>query len=299
MACIPSRDGRPAGPFVGVFRWLGAGLLDSSSWSGSDGSENTATELPRGPKIAVLPFLNLGDDPEEAYFAQGITDQIVTDLARFKAMFVLSMQSTAKYQEQSADPQRLRRELGIGERAIALNPNDPEPLARCGLRLVYVGEWERGLALVTKAIALNPEHPGWYEDPIIYYYYQTRDYERALVESQRREVPRTWRLLFRAMILGQLGRSEEAQPAIEAALKLKPEVRERLWDMARVWTCRTRTSSTWPTACARPASPSGLRHRLHDLTRRLVVGLSTPNAGPGGRWGLSRRRGTGRPTDPT
>ena len=37
------------------------------------------------------------------------------------------------------------------------------------------------------------------------------------------------------MILGQLGRSEEAQPLIEAALKLKPDVRERLWDMARIW----------------------------------------------------------------
>ena len=44
-----------------------------------------------------------------------------------------------------------------------------------------------------------------------------------------------WWLLFRAMILGQLGRSEEAQPMIEAALKLKPNVRERLFDMARIW----------------------------------------------------------------
>jgi hypothetical protein len=42
-------------------------------------------------------------------------------------------------------------------------------------------------------------------------------------------------LLFKAMILGQLGRREEAQPAIEAALELKPDVRERLWGMARVW----------------------------------------------------------------
>ena len=37
------------------------------------------------------------------------------------------------------------------------------------------------------------------------------------------------------MILGQLGRSEEAQPVIEAALKLKSDVRERFWDMARIW----------------------------------------------------------------
>ena len=42
-----------------------------------------------------------------------MTDQIVTDLARFKALFVLSMNSTAKYQERSADPHELKRELGV------------------------------------------------------------------------------------------------------------------------------------------------------------------------------------------
>ena len=76
-----------------------------------------------------------------------------------------------------------------GERAIALNPNDPEPLIHYGVRLVYMGEWERGLALVTKAIALSPEHPGWYEDPIIYYHYQTGDYERAWLEAQSKRSP--------------------------------------------------------------------------------------------------------------
>jgi tetratricopeptide (TPR) repeat protein len=123
-----------------------------------------------------------------------------------------------------------------GERAIDLNPNDPEPLAHYGTRLVYMGEWEDGRALVTKAIALNPGHPQWYSDPIIYYYYQTQDYEQAWLEAKRQGESRDiWWLLFRAMILGQLGRSEEARPLIDAALKLKLDVRERLWDMARIW----------------------------------------------------------------
>ena len=98
-------------PFLGALGWLGTDLLAPRLWSG--GSQDAATALPRGPKIAVLPFLNLSGDPEQAYFAEGVTDQIVTDLARFKALFVLSMESTAKYQEQSADPQRLKRELGV------------------------------------------------------------------------------------------------------------------------------------------------------------------------------------------
>jgi adenylate cyclase len=133
-----------------------------------------------------------------------------------------------------------RRDLvgfrAAGERAITLNPNDPDLLAHYGERLVYMGEWGRGLALVTKAIALNPEYPGWYLYSVIYYHYQTRDYQRAWSEAQRQEVSRdVWWLLFRAMILGQLGRSEEAQPMIEEALRLKPDVRERLWEMARIW----------------------------------------------------------------
>ena len=92
--------------------WLGTSLLAPRLWSG--GSQHAATALPRGPKIAVLPFLNLSGDPGQAYFAEGVTDQIVTDLARFKTLFVLSPGSTAKYREQSADPQHLNRELGVG-----------------------------------------------------------------------------------------------------------------------------------------------------------------------------------------
>ena len=107
----------PSSPFRfwGALGWLGTDLL--ASRLRSDGSQDAATTLPRGPKIAVLPFVNLSGDPEQAYFAAGVTDQIVTDLARFKALFVLSTESTAKYQEQSADPQRLKRELGVDYRS--------------------------------------------------------------------------------------------------------------------------------------------------------------------------------------
>jgi adenylate cyclase len=123
-----------------------------------------------------------------------------------------------------------------GERAIRLNPNDPEVLAHYGFRLTLIGEWERGVPLVAKAIALNPEHPQWYLDPLIYYHYQVKDYEQALAESRRQQfTDDIWILLFRVMILGQLGRKEEAQPLIEAALRRQPDVGERFWDMARIW----------------------------------------------------------------
>ncbi len=410
-------------PMLGVLGWLGTSVLAPRLWS--DGSQHAATALPRGPKIAVRPFLNLSGDPGQAYLAEGVTDQIVTDLARFKALFVLSIDATANYQEQSADPQHLFQELGVdylldgsvrreadqiristrlveaesgriiwsdtyndklipasvfktqeavagqvsaiiannygliaqadlakarsrapqsfdaydcvlryyhyqrtvdqqehakiracleraveldsdyadawavlanvyaqeyrfgynprpelydphgraltaanraveleprnptaqmilanvlfdrhdlggfraaGERAIDLNPNDPDLLAHYGMRLTYIGDWERGVALVTQAIALNPAHPQWYLNPLTYYHYETGNYEQALMDSQRQEDSgQIWWLLYRAMILGQLGRSEEAQPVIEAALTRKPDVSERFFDMARTW----------------------------------------------------------------
>ena len=100
-----------AGSLLGGLGWLGADLLPPRLWSG--GSRDAVTDLPQGPKIAVLPFLNLSGDPGHAYFAEGVTDQIVTDLARFKALFVLSIESTAKYQGQSADLQQIKEELGV------------------------------------------------------------------------------------------------------------------------------------------------------------------------------------------
>ena len=124
-----------AGAFVAV---LGVGLLDSKSRTSSDGNEGASTALPRGPKIAVLPFLSLSEDPEQAYFAQGITDQIVTDLARFKALFVLSLQSTTRYRGQSADPQRLRQELGIDYLLTGSVRRDADQI-RLSTRLVDTG----------------------------------------------------------------------------------------------------------------------------------------------------------------
>jgi adenylate cyclase len=158
--------------------------------------------------------------------------------AAYRAVEIEPRNATAQLMLANAlfDRHNLAGFRAAGERAISLNPNDPDLLAHYGTRLVYMGEWERGLALVTKAIALNPEHPQWYLDAIIYYHYQTSDYQRAWTEAQNQGGSGDiWWLLFRVMILGQLRRSAEAQPLIDAALRLKPDVRGHLWDMARIW----------------------------------------------------------------
>jgi TolB-like protein/class 3 adenylate cyclase/predicted ATPase len=77
-----------------------------------------ATPLPRvpvggQPSLAVLPFLNLSDDPEHEYFADGMVEEITTALARIRWLFVAARNSSFTYKGQQVDVKRVGRELGV------------------------------------------------------------------------------------------------------------------------------------------------------------------------------------------
>ena len=65
------------------------------------------------PSIAVLPFSNLGGDAEQAYFAEGVVDDIVTALSRVRAFFVIARTSSFTYSDQSVDVRTVGRELKV------------------------------------------------------------------------------------------------------------------------------------------------------------------------------------------
>jgi TolB-like protein/Tfp pilus assembly protein PilF len=65
------------------------------------------------PSIAVLPFVNMGGDPAQDYFADGMTEEITTALARFKALFVIARNSSFAYRGHAADIREIARELGV------------------------------------------------------------------------------------------------------------------------------------------------------------------------------------------
>lgn len=69
--------------------------------------------LPDKPSIAVLPFQNLSDDPEQEYFADGVVEDIITGLSRSKSLFVISRNSSFTYKARTVDIKRVRRELGV------------------------------------------------------------------------------------------------------------------------------------------------------------------------------------------
>jgi TolB-like protein len=69
--------------------------------------------LPEKPSIAVLPFSNISGDPEQDYFADGIVEDIITALARFPSLFVISRNSSFTYKGPTADIKQVSRELGV------------------------------------------------------------------------------------------------------------------------------------------------------------------------------------------
>jgi adenylate cyclase len=72
-----------------------------------------ALPLPGKPSIAVLPFENLSGDPQRERLADGITEDIITDLSRFRELFVIARNSTFVYKDKPIDVRQIARELGV------------------------------------------------------------------------------------------------------------------------------------------------------------------------------------------
>jgi TolB-like protein len=69
---------------------------------------------PRSPALAVLPFANLSGDPAQDYFADGMTEEIITALSRNRGLFVIARSSSFTYRGKSSDIREVGRDLGVG-----------------------------------------------------------------------------------------------------------------------------------------------------------------------------------------
>ncbi|MBR0750676.1 tetratricopeptide repeat protein [Bradyrhizobium jicamae] len=72
-----------------------------------------ALPLPDKPSIAVLPFENMSGDPEQEYFADGMAEEIITALSRFKSLFVIGRNSSFTYKGRAVTVKQVGRELGV------------------------------------------------------------------------------------------------------------------------------------------------------------------------------------------
>lgn len=84
--------------------------LEDAAASGVLGGQ---VSLPDRPSIAVLPFANMSGDAEQEYFADGITEDIITELARYRWFFVIARNSVFTYKGRAVDIKQVARELGV------------------------------------------------------------------------------------------------------------------------------------------------------------------------------------------
>ena len=84
----------------------GVGLNESRS-------KTRQASLPDQPSIAVLPFQNMSGDPEQDYFADGITEDLITDLSKISSLFVVARNSTFAYKGKDTDVRALADDLGV------------------------------------------------------------------------------------------------------------------------------------------------------------------------------------------
>jgi TolB-like protein len=79
----------------------------------SSAEQVAAPLLPDKPSLAVLPFDNLSADPEQTYFSDGMTEDLITDLSQISELFVTSRHASFQYKNQAVPPQQVARDLGV------------------------------------------------------------------------------------------------------------------------------------------------------------------------------------------
>ena len=75
--------------------------------------DKPALELPDKPSIAVLPFINMSRDPDQEYFSDGVTENIIINLSRFSMLLVIARHSSFSFKGQSIDVKEIGEKLGV------------------------------------------------------------------------------------------------------------------------------------------------------------------------------------------
>ncbi len=92
-----------------VWQWV-AGAAPGTA---APPASSTPLTLPDKPSIAVLPFTNMSGDPEQEYFSDGVTEDIITGLSKYRGLFIIARNSTFAYKGVSTDIRTVGRELGV------------------------------------------------------------------------------------------------------------------------------------------------------------------------------------------
>jgi adenylate cyclase len=182
--------------------------------------------LPDRPSIAVLPFTNMSPDPEQEFFADGMTEDIITGLSRLRWLFVIARNSTFTYKGKAVDVRQVARELGVcyvlegSVRASGKRIRVTGQLidAETG-KHIWAEKYDRQLEDV---FAVQDEITASVVAAIEPHLYAE---EGARVASQPPQNVSTWGLVVRAIgLVSKLGRQEndEARSLLQQAIATEP-----------------------------------------------------------------------------
>jgi adenylate cyclase len=182
--------------------------------------------LPDKPSIAVLPFTNMSGDPQQEYFADGMTEEIVTGLARLKWLFVIARNSTFAYKSRTVDVRQVGQDLGVryvlegGVRVSGSRIRISGQLIEAATgRHIWAERYERQLDDV---FAVQDEITASVVAAIEPHLYAE---ESARTAGQPPENISTWGLVVRSIgLASKLGRqeNEEARSLLERAIAIEP-----------------------------------------------------------------------------
>jgi adenylate cyclase len=206
------------------FPWGSAPIAPSTATNGG------VLAMPTGPVVAVLPFTNMSGDPREDYFSDGLTEDIITELSRFRDIHVLARNTTFQYKGQAVDVPAIGRKLGV-QYVLEGSVRRTQDQVRVNAQLIdvttgahlWAERYDRGLASI---LAIQDEISSRIVATIIGG--DLSVLKRAALRSASSKAPKdlgTYDLLLRAGVLDAYWSQEnyvKAKGYLEEALRREP-----------------------------------------------------------------------------
>jgi adenylate cyclase len=220
-----------AGAAAGWYAFWQPSALPPAAVAESAGNGAAETKpvltLPDKPSIAVLPFLNMSGDPQQEYLAEGITDDLITDLSKISGLFVIARNSTFVYQNRPVTPKQVSEELGVRyvlEGSVQRAGDQLRINAQLVDALSGGHEWaERFDGSLTDVFALQDKVTGSIADALAV---RLTEADRIALNLHETSVPAAYDAFLRGWVHLRRDTPDDyagAIPSLEEATKLDPD----------------------------------------------------------------------------
>src|SRR5579883_1424702 len=198
-------------------------LHADSPLSQGGGAERSAAGAPPRLSIVVLPFANMSSDAEQEYFADGLTEDLTTELSRVPGAFVIARNTAFTYKGKAADVKQIGRELGV-RYALEGSVRKAGNRVRVNAQLIDAESGAHLEAMALRAMAVDPHDP-WSRYALAFVRRLQYAFGESMVELEAairlnpNLAPAHNEIGFDKILLG---RAQEGLPHFEKAMRLSP-----------------------------------------------------------------------------